>query len=168
VTRAIRPIGPEPTTEVLLLGSLMWATTDDVREVLPLIADDDLEDPNARVILFAIRWLVGAGQPHDGTAVGDQLQRSGRLGGDSGTAVKKILLDAITSGAASNHLAPATYARAVVSDAYRRRYELLGKSLVEAADTMPEGDLLPMLRLAGTDAVAHADRLSRLRGEVAA
>ncbi|MCB8910209.1 hypothetical protein KUG88_08705 [Rhodococcus rhodochrous] len=168
MTNAIRHIGPAPSTEVQFLGCLMWAAAADVRDVLPLVADDDLEDPNARVILFAIRWLVGAGQPHDGTAVGDQLQRSGRLGGESGTAVKKILLDAITSGAASNHLAPKMYARAVVSDAYRRRYEILGKSLVEAADTMAEDDLLPMLRHAGTDAVSHAERLSRLRGEVAA
>jgi len=151
-----------------MLGSFMWAHTDDVRDVLSLVADDDLEDPNARVILFCIRWLIGANQPHDGTAVGDQLQRSGRLGGESGTQVKKLLLDAITSGASSNHLAPKVYAKAVVSDAYRRRYEQLGKSLVEAADVMAEDDLLPMLRNAGRDAVAHAQRLSLLRGEVAA
>jgi len=165
MTRQIRPIGAEPTTEVLLLGSLMWSDADTVRDVLPLIADDDLEDPNGRVILFCVRWLIGAGQPHDGTAVADQLQRSGRLGGDSGQAVKKLLLDAVTSGAASNHLAPHTYARSVVSDAYRRRYELLGKSLVEAADGMAEDDLLPLLRHAGTDAVAHSRRLAALRGE---
>ncbi|MFD6676067.1 hypothetical protein ACFWDA_17070 [Rhodococcus zopfii] len=162
---AVRPIGALPSTEVQFLGCLMWSNTTDVAEVLPLVSDDDLDDPNARVILFCIRWLIGAKQPHDGTAVGDQLQRSGRLGGDSGHLVKKMLLDAITSGAASNTIAPRTYATAVVSDAYRRRYELLGKSLVEAADTMAEDDLLPMLRHAGTDAVQHSERLSALRGE---
>lgn len=161
---AVRPIGALPSTEVQFLGCLMWSNTTDVAEVLPLVADDDLDDPNARVILFCIRWLIGAKQPHDGTAVGDQLQRSGRLGGDSGHVVKKMLLDAITSGAASNTIAPRTYATAVVSDAYRRRYELLGKALVEAADTMTEDDLLPMLRQAGTDAVKHAERLAALRG----
>jgi len=55
-----------------------------------------------------------------------------------------------------------------VAAAYRHRIAELGHALVEAADTMAEDDLLPMLRHAGTDAVAHAERLSRLRGEVAA
>ena len=161
----IRPIGPVPTTEVQFLGCLMWSNADDVRGVLPYVADDDLEDPNARVVLFCIRWLISAKHPHDGTAVGDQLQRSGRLGGASGHLVKKVLLDAITSGAASNTIAPRMYATAVVADAYRRRFELLGKALTEAADTMAEGDLLPMLREAGTDAVKHAERLAALRGD---
>lgn len=161
----VRPIGAVPSTEVQFLGCLMWSNADDVKQILPHVADDDLDDPNARVILFCIRFLIGAKHPHDGTAVGDQLQRSGRLGGDSGHQVKKMLLDAITSGAASNTIAPRVYATAVVADAYRRRYELLGKALVEAADTMAEDDLLPMLREAGTDAVKHADRLAVLRGD---
>lgn len=168
MTTPIRRIGPEPSTEILLLGSLMWAAADDVRAVLPLLADDDLDDPHARPILYAIRWLVEAGKPHNGTAIADQLQRSGLFGGERGQQTKKVLLDAITSGAASNSLAPRMYAKAVVADAYRRRYELLGKSLVEAADTMAEDDLLPLLREAGTEAVKHAQRLEQLRGEVAA
>jgi len=79
-------------------------------------------------------------------------------------------LDACTSlhERAANPLALRHLAAGVVAAAYRHRIAELGHALVEAADTMAEDDLLPMLRHAGTDAVAHAERLSRLRGEVAA
>ncbi len=161
----IRSIGLVPSTEVQFLGSLMWSDAESVRHVLRHVEDDDLEDLSARIILLAIRLLIASDSPHDGTAVGDHLQRSGALGGAAGGRTKKLLVDAITSG---SHISPISYARAVVSDAYRRRFELLGKALVEAADTMPEDDLLPLLRQAGTGAVAHSKRLAALRGEAAA
>ncbi|MDV6291496.1 hypothetical protein [Rhodococcus aetherivorans] len=166
MTTPIRSVGPEPTPEMLCIGSLLWAAPDDVRPVLPLMGADDLDDPHLHPILDAIRRLVAAGRPHDGVAVGDELQRCGALAGEAGRLTARRLADAITSGAGGNTLAVRSYATAVVADAYRRRYETAGKALTEAATDLAEADLLPLLRGIGTDAVRHADRLAALRGGV--
>ncbi|MGI1849930.1 hypothetical protein [Rhodococcus ruber] len=169
MTAPIRPVGPEPTPEVLCVGALLWAATDDVRPVLPLVLADDLDDPHLHPILAAIRHLVAAHRPHDGTTVGDELQRRGALAGEAGRITARRLLDAITCGAGANTLTVRSYATAVVAQSYRRRYETAGKALAEAATDLAETDLLPLLRDIGTDAVRHADRLAALRGdEVAA
>ncbi|NKS00925.1 hypothetical protein GTA09_15340 [Rhodococcus hoagii] len=156
-------IGPEPDLEILLLGSMMFAAPDDTRHAAGLVETDDYDTPAARTIHCVIVQLLDSNRLHDSTAVADELRRQG-LYSDP---VKRALLDAITCGAASNRVAPWSYATAIVARSYRARYELIGKSLVEAADTFPEGDLLPLLRQAGTDAVRHSRRLAELRGEPA-
>lgn len=161
---ANRPVGPEPTTETVLLGALLGAPADEIRRVVPLILDD-LDEPGSRAVAEAVLNLAQAGRPHDGHAVGDELQRRGRYAGETGQLIKRRLLDAITTGYASNDLAAATYAAAVCANAFRQRFELVGKALVEAASTFPEEDLLTLLRQAGTDCVRHAKRLAALRGE---
>lgn len=167
-TAPYRPIGLEPSPELLFVGALLWATAADVSPVLHQLAADDLDDPHLRPILETVRHLVASGRPHDGTAVGDELQRRGELAGEAGRLTARRLTDAITAGGNANGLAIRAYAAAVVADAYRRRFELAGKTLVEAASDLPESDLLPLLRRIGTEAVVHADRLARLRGEAAA
>ncbi|WP_137725731.1 DnaB-like helicase N-terminal domain-containing protein [Prescottella subtropica] len=159
----IRPIGPEPSLEHLTIGSLIWSSADDARKAAALVEADDIETPAARTILDVVLELLHAGRPHDGTAVNDELGRRGLLT----DMVKRFLLDAVTCGAAANDLAPHTYTTALVAQAYRARYEQLGKALVEAADTFAECDLLPLLRQAGTDVVKHERRLAELRGEAA-
>ncbi|MDV6293303.1 hypothetical protein [Rhodococcus aetherivorans] len=161
-----RPIGPEPSTETVLIGAMLTAAASEVRTVAALVLDD-LQESGSRTIVEAIICLVDAGRPHDGHAVGDELQRRGKYAGEPGQLVKRRLLDAITTGYQANSLAVHTYAAAVSANAYRNRFELVGKSLVEAASTYPEEDLLPLLRQAGTDCVKHADRLAKLRGQEA-
>ncbi|NLV77775.1 MAG: hypothetical protein GXY65_00220 [Rhodococcus sp.] len=158
-----RPIGPDPTPEVLFIGSLLFADAELVRPVVALVDTTDLDNAHLRPILDVIRRLVEAGRPHEGTAVGDELQRTGQLAGEPGRLTLRLLGDAITSGAAANTLAPRMYAAAVVADAYRRRYESAGGALTEAAATLAEDDLLPFLRDIGTATVKHADRLAALR-----
>ena len=167
MTGPIRPVGPEPSLEVLCVGALLWAAPDVVRPVLPLVGADDLDDPHLHPIFEAIRRLVAAGRPHNRVAVGDELQRCGALAGEAGRLTARRLADTITSGAGANTLTVRSYATAVVADAYRRRYETAGKALAEAATELAEADLLPLLRGIGTDAVRHADRLAALRGEAA-
>lgn len=163
---ALRAIGPEPTVEMLLLGSLLWSDADAVREVIPDIDPADLDDPHLRPLLEAARALVEKGTPHHGQAVGDELQRTGRLGGEAGRLTVRRLGDAMTCGAAANNLAPRVYASLVAADAYRRRIELAGKVLVEAAQDAPEDDLFPLMQRLGTEIRNHAERLARLRGGV--
>ncbi|WP_139793020.1 hypothetical protein [Prescottella equi] len=157
-------IGTEPDLEILLLGSMLFAAPADARRAVSLVELDDYNKPDRRTVHSAIAGLLSAGRLHDGTAVDDEIRRQG-LYTDP---VRRTLLDAITCGPASNRVAPWSYATALVARSYRTRYEQLGKTLVEAADTFPEGDLLPLLRKAGVDAVRHARRLAELRGEEAA
>ncbi|WP_072689370.1 hypothetical protein [Rhodococcus marinonascens] len=159
----IRSIGPEPSLDVLVAGSLMWARAEDAREAARLLDLNDLDTPAARTVMEVVLSLLDARRPHYGTAVGNELARRG-LHSDS---VKRFLLDAITCGADANTLAPQSYTAALVAQAYRARFESLGKALVEAAQSFPESDLLPLLRQAGTEAVHHARRLAELRGEAA-
>ncbi|MDH6283281.1 DnaB-like helicase N-terminal domain-containing protein [Prescottella agglutinans] len=157
----IRPIGPEPTLDALLPGSMMWASPEDARAAAELADVDDFQNPAARTVFPVLVSLLDAGRPHDPTAVADELARRGLLT----EPVKRFLLDATTAGAQANSLAPRSYATAIAAKAYRERFESIGKALVEAAETFPEVDLLPLLRKAGTDAVRHAKRLATLRGE---
>ncbi len=160
---AIRAIGPEPTVEMLLIGSLLWSDADSARELIGDIDPEDLNDPHLRPILDAVHSLLDARIPHHGQAVGDELQRTGRLAGEAGRLTARRLTDAITCGAEANGLAPRVYACLVAADAYRRRVETVGKALVEAAQDMPEVDLWPLMKERGREVAAHASRLSRLR-----
>ncbi|RVW01317.1 hypothetical protein [Rhodococcus xishaensis] len=159
-----RPIGLEPSLEVLTAGSLMWARAEDTRQAARLLDLDDLENPASRIVVEVVLSLLDARRSHNGTAVGDELARRGLLS----ETVKRFLLDAITCGVDANTLAPQSYTAALVAQSYRARFETLGKALAEAAYSFPETDLLPLLRKGGTDAVKHAQRLAALRGEVAA
>lgn len=161
---AIRHVGPEPTGELLLAGSLLWSDADTARAIVDDIDVSDFEDTHLRPIFTALRSLLLAQSPHNGQAVGDELQRRGQLAGEPGRLAARRLTDAITCGAQSNGLAPRAYACAVVADSYRRRVELAGKALVEEAGGAPEHDLWPLMRERGLEVAAHAERLSRLRG----
>ncbi|QOW00623.1 hypothetical protein RCF27_10255 [Rhodococcus pyridinivorans] len=164
MSHAYPPIGPDPTPELLFVGSLLFADTEHVKPVLELVADDDLDQVYLRPVLAVIRDLVAADRLHDGAVVGGELQRRGALAGESGRLTLRALADASTSGAVANHSAPPCYAAAVVADAYRRRFETAGHALAEAAMDFAEDDLLPLLRSVGTEAVRHAERLAKLRG----
>ncbi|WAL46791.1 hypothetical protein [Rhodococcus pyridinivorans] len=155
---------PEPTPEVALLAAALTAPADDVQAVTPLVLDD-LTEIGTRDVLDTVCALAAAGQPHDTIAVGDELQRRGLLAGHTGQQIKMCLLNASTAGRAANPLALRRYAAAVSANAFRQRFETIGKALTEAAAAAPEHDLMPMLRQAGTDAVRHAKRLATLRGE---
>ncbi|KDE14925.1 DnaB-like helicase N-terminal domain-containing protein [Rhodococcus aetherivorans] len=165
MTRPVRPVGPDPDPETLFVGGLLWATPADARDVLPYVAPDDFEHVGTRALVLTIGHLIDAGRPHDTTAVADELQRRGDLGGPAGDLIRRALLDATTAGASANPLALHAYASQVVAESYRRRFEVIGKALVEAAATAAEADLMPLLRAAGTDAARHTKRLAQLRGE---
>lgn len=165
MTRPVRPVGPNPDPETMLLCGLLWANTTDASDVMRYVAPDDLEHVGTRAVFMTIGHLIEAGRPHDTTTVVDELQRCGDLGGPAGDLIKRSWLDATTAGASEHPFALKSYASAVVSDAFRRRFETLGKALVEAAATAAEHDLMPMLRAAGTEAARHAKRLDQLRGD---
>lgn len=151
------------SAETMFLGALMWARPAELHTILAHVDNHDCEDPSARTILAAIRRLAEAKRPTDSTGVADELQRNGHLGGHAGQLVSRRLLDAVTCGADGHGLR--TYAAAVVSASYRRRYSALGRGLIEHADSWREDDLLPYLVAEGSELRLHSKRLIALRGD---
>lgn len=164
--KAFEPRSSDPTPTCAMVAAALPAPAGDVTAIVPLVLDD-VTAPGYRDVLKALLDLAMSGQPHDTVAVGDELQRRGLLAGHTGQQIKMALLDASTAGRAANPLALRCYAAAVCAEAFRQKFETIGKALIEAAATAPEHDLLPLLRNAGTDAVRHAKRLAQLRGEQA-
>ena len=163
-TPTIRPVGVlNPTAEVLLIGSLLWASAEDVAGAVQWIEPDDLESAALQAILAAMKRLSESGSATNTTVVHDELRRCGGLSGHRGQLVNKALADATTSGASDLMVRP--YAAAVVAEAYRRRYRSLAESLIEFADTLPEVELMPYLTDIGTKCRKHSERLAALRGE---
>jgi hypothetical protein len=109
----IPPVGPHPTTGVLLVGALLWSEPAEAAAVLELVTDDDLATPSLSLVLSAVRRLVTAGTPPGPQLVLDALRREGTLKHFAA----KDLEDATTSGA--QPLALRSYAGAVVSEALR-------------------------------------------------
>ncbi|WP_240952098.1 DnaB-like helicase N-terminal domain-containing protein [Rhodococcus sp. BL-253-APC-6A1W] len=149
--------------EGLLDAAILRASAVDAAAAFAHVREADFDNPSLGVIFETAAELRAAGLPHDPVIVLDELTRRGLTAGHVGAMLRKHLLDVVTSEAAASPLAVSSYACAVVSDSYRRRFEILGKSLVEASAGFAEHDLLPLLQSGRDAAVAHAGRLFRLR-----
>jgi replicative DNA helicase len=160
-SRQIRPIGTLPDPETLLVGALLWAAPEGVLDVLTHVRDDDLGDPTLRVILAAVREVIGAGGSYTPIAVLDRLER--RDGPRTGAI--KALNDCLTSGAASCPEAVRDYAAIIVGRSLRRCLESGGHALQVAAGQAGEGDLAPLAGRVTDMARDIAHRLEQLRGE---
>lgn len=154
------PAGPPPAAELLLVGALLWPALDgsDPREVLQMVADDDVADVATAELLSIIRPMVAAG-PVGPMLVVDELTRRGW----HGRPVGERLRSAINCGAVPE--AVRGYCCAVVAASLRRRVESAGAALTEAASSMHEDDLAPLAQRAAAAVVECAARLDRLRGE---
>lgn len=157
--------GHIPSPELMLLAGMLAAPAAAVRAVLRYLAPGDLEQLGAPELLATIADLIQRGQPHDGVAVGDELQRLGLFAAPAGAALNKLFLDALTPRTPPLPDALRAHAAAVVAAAHRRHVRLAGEELVELADTAPEDDLLPRMRELGTETARRAKRLAALRGE---
>jgi replicative DNA helicase len=155
----IPPVGPHPTTGVLLVGALLWSEPAEAAAVLELVTDDDIATPSLSLVLAAVRRLVTAGTPPGPQLVLDALRREGTLKNFA----LKDLEDATTSGA--QPLALREYAAAVVSESLRRRIDSAGMALTTAAVDAAEGDLAPLVARASESIHDCAGRLDQLRGE---
>jgi replicative DNA helicase len=153
------PIGPHPTTGVLLIGALLWSEPPEAAEVLELVTDDDMATPSLSLVLSAVRRLVAAGTPPGPQLVLDALRREGTLK----QFALKDLSDAATSGA--QPLALREYAAAVVSESLRRKIESAGLALTAAAADAAEAALAPLVSRATVTCLDTAGRLDQLRGE---
>jgi replicative DNA helicase len=155
----IPPVGPHPTTGVLLIGALLWSEPAEAAEVLELVADDDMATSSLSAVLSAVRRLVNAGTPPGPQLVLDALRREGTLKHFAA----KDLQDAATSGA--QPLALREYAAAVVSESLRRRIDSAGVALTAAATDAAEATLAPLVSRVTVACLDCAGRLDQLRGE---
>jgi replicative DNA helicase len=160
-TRQVPPAtGRPPDAETLLLGGLLGALAVDAAEVLALIENTDMQSPANAVVLDVIRTAVVLDADVFGPAVvWDRLTRNG-----SRREVRKAMLDASTSGAASTPGALAYYASMIVAAAYRRQMESIGLALVTASSDAPEVSLSGLVDAAVAKLRATEERLRQLRG----
>lgn len=158
----VRPVGVQfPSSEMMLIGALLYANPADRLTVVSTVTDDDLESPSLRKLLGLVRDRARGICEVDATLIADDALRSGRLVGEQGALLSKALSDATTCAASGE--AVISYAAAVVGEAYRRRYESLGTALAELSSSLPEHELLGYLVGAGSECRAHSKRLTSLR-----
>lgn len=162
---AVRQVPPATgrllDAEVPMLGGLLGGLPTDAAEPLALVQNADMQSPANAVVLEAIRTAVVLDAAVFGpAAVWDRLTRNG-----SRPEVRKAMLDATTSGAASTPGAIRFYASSVVAAAYRRQVESIGNALVTASSDAPEVSLSGLVDAAVAELRATERRLRALRGE---
>jgi replicative DNA helicase len=155
----LTPVGPHPTVDVLLVGSLLWSSPKAASGVLELVLDDDIESPALARVLESVRQLADAGGPCGPQLVADELRRNGSLTRH----VAGALQDATTAGA--EPLAARQYAAGAVAQSLRRRVESAGHTLLSVADSAAERDIGSMVLHVTYGIADCAGRLIALRGE---
>ncbi|WP_211145705.1 hypothetical protein [Mycobacterium interjectum] len=140
---------------MVFIGALLWS---DPSDVLDLVHDDDITDPQAAVVLSVIRRLHHAGKPVSPQLVLDELIRTGAR-----RSTFKAVADAVASGACPE--SSREYAAAVVAKALRRRVESGGTALRSASRSATEAELAPLAAQVAATVTDTAHRLARLRGE---
>lgn len=153
-------VGRQPDAERLLLCGLLKAMPTDAIEVVEMVDIDDLHPVNASVLAAIRVALVESPEVYGPTTVLDILIRRG-----SSADVRKALVDAVSAGAANTSGALRHYAGCVVSAAWRRRIEGLGRALVAASSDGPDYALTGMVDAAAAAIRATSSRLLALRSE---
>ncbi|KDE10128.1 DnaB-like helicase N-terminal domain-containing protein [Rhodococcus aetherivorans] len=159
--RPQRAMAWEP--ERCLIGAALHLDVSQLRPLLDLVHDDDLSDPLARIAWSLARALAEAGHRADPATVTAHAQRTGV----HGTAHNLDRFGYYLSTAFTTVPVPGNaigYARAVLDDAYRRRWRAFGERLCQHADTAARDDLEA---LAAEERAALLDlrgRLARLEG----
>jgi hypothetical protein len=152
---AVPPVGPTPSVDDLLVGSLLYG---DPCGVLDLVHDDDLADPPTSAVLATIRTLADR-------AVGPQLVLDDLMRrGEASPSVRRALITALTAGAALG--AAGDYAAAALAEALRRKVESFGHALQQAADSASEAELGALIAHGATECAGLAARLNAFRGGV--
>jgi hypothetical protein len=154
----IPAVGPTPLIAEVFVGSLLFATVAEVRDVLRFVEDSDLDDP-AATVLAAVRSLALRNAPPSPQLVSDDLRRRGKLT----RSVAVWLNGATTSGACS--AAARNYAAVVVAEAFRKRVESFGNALTSMSFTAPEADVAAIVERAAAGIRGVAARLTELRGD---
>lgn len=153
----LRPIGPHPSVDILLIGALLWSAHSPALHVLAHVCDDDTEHCATATVLAVIRALTIAGKPTCPQLVFDELRRYGA----ASPPVPNHLKLAVTSGA--EPLAVNAYAAAVVAASLRRRVASVGHAMIELASAASEADLAIAVAYAAASVEDTAARLAVLR-----
>lgn len=155
----IKAVGPTPLIVEMFIGSLMYSTVTEVRDVLRFVEDTDVDEP-ATAVLGAVRALALRGTPPGPQLVSDELRRRGRLTRTVGV----WLSGATASGACAS--AAKSYAGAVVAQAFRRDVESYGAALTSMSASASEVDVAATVERAASKIRSIAGRLAELRGDV--
>lgn len=148
--------------EAQMLCSLLWAPPGpQVARATTDLTAADFYQPVHAALFDVISALVAAGEPHTGAYVLTTLQRDGRTSGHLGKQLVTVLTQLMTIGVPSDALEH--YVAAVLTQAYRRGFRTAAKSLVHAAESLPEDQLYEHMCTIGRERRAAFQRLETIR-----
>nr|WP_179275311.1 DnaB-like helicase N-terminal domain-containing protein [Rhodococcus sp. 06-1059B-a] len=160
------PYDLDTDPEALLLCALMWSyhpgadTPEHAARITQALTADDFEDYTHGRLFAVVAELVEQGQPFDVPSVAAALMRSGAAGQKDGP-LRQRLVNIATLGAFP--LAAPHHADIVLSQSYRRSFLAAGRSIVTAAEELPEADLFDHLLDHGRRQRAAFNRLNAFR-----
>lgn len=147
--------------EAQMLCSLLWTPRARAAEVTRDLVPADFYQPVHAALYEVIAGLIAADEPHTGSYVLMTLQRDGRASSHVGKQMVTTLTQLMTIGVPSGALEH--YASAVLTQAYRRGFRAAAKSLVEAAESLPEDQLYEHMCSIGRERRAAFQRLQTIR-----
>lgn len=156
---------PATDAEALLLCALMWSykgqrTSPEIARITTTLTTRDFLTSSYGTIFGHLADLVRDGAPHDVAGVTNALIQSG-AGTDGSGNLRMRLMNAATAGA--DELSATHYADMVLSQAYRRSFRLVGAAITEAAEQLPEEDLMEHMVEHGRRQRAAYNRLGTFR-----
>lgn len=156
---------PATDAEALLLCALLWSykgkhTSPEIARITTTVTAADFHATAYGTLFGVLAQLVEDGVPHDVAGVSNALIRSGG-GSDKDGNLRRRLLSAATINA--DESSATYYADMVLSQAYRRSFRTVGASISEAAEQLPEEDLLAHMVEHGRRQRAAFNRLNTFR-----
>lgn len=155
---------PSTDPEALLLSALMWSNhpagpTAETQRIVAAVTATDFDTAAYTRLYEVIAALVVAGEQHDPASVTHAMARDGH----TGDSIRHRLTGVATAG--GHAAAAAHYADMVLSQAYRRSYRTVGDAIAQAADQLPEEQLLEHMVEHGRNQRALWKRLNTFRGD---
>lgn len=130
---------PELDCEALCLCALLWAPAPVARLIVEQLHADDFYRPAYGALYSVLTRLITGGQPHSAPLVLAALQRDGRIDEQLSRALLEVTLVDARAHEATH------YARAVLSQAYRRGYLTAATALAQIAEEAAESELFELM-----------------------
>lgn len=130
---------PDLDCEALCLCALLWAPAQVARLIVEHLRADDFYRPTYGALYTVLTRLITSGQPHSAPLVLAALQRDGRIDDQLSRALLEVTLVDARAHEATH------YARAVLSQAYRRGYLTAATALAQIAEEAAETELFELM-----------------------
>lgn len=172
-TPSLRAVPPNPHTDEqyraqtdpapALLAAMMGGrcTLASIRKIVPLLREDDPENPWDRVILRHVLAAVRDSSPADVPLIHSRMRDAGEYSQPGRQELAYRLTHTATPRVNHDRIGP--LAVALVAQSLRRRVAGYGGALTEGADTMSDHDLRHLIEREHAEVQAHYTRLDDIR-----